>query len=397
MIGLFCFDGPLYRDKDGVYCSVTLTDEMFQRYMNHVDELFIIVRTFSIDETYIELNLSPITLSNVKIVEVGNFNTIRGYLMERRNAKKELFEYVNQADMIFARMPSNISNLILDIANKIHKPYLVEVGGCAWDGFWNYSMLGKIIAPLMYFNARKNIKKAQFATYVTKQFLQKRYPNKRICTDCSNVYLPFIDENVLKERLKKIESMDMKHITIGQTINSIDVKYKGEHLMFPIMEKLKKQGVYVKFEIVGSGTGEFLIKEANKYNVRDQIEFLGTMRKEELLEWYKSIDIYVHPSKQEGLPRAVIEAMSTGCPAIGSNIAGIPELLCPECMFNPNNNNQILKTFMMIIDNEKLKEKAILNSKRSEKYNINLLEQRRNDMFAKYKEFIIQNKNKGKL
>ena len=51
------------------------------------------------------------------------------------------------------------------------------------------------------------------------------------------------------------------------------------------------------------------------------------------MDYYDSIDIYVQPSKQEGLPRAVIEAMSRGCPVLGTDIAGIPELIQERCLF----------------------------------------------------------------
>jgi len=45
------------------------------------------------------------------------------------------------------------------------------------------------------------------------------------------------------------------------------------------------------------------------------------------LDWLDDVDLYLQPSLQEGLPRALIEAMSRGCPAIGSTTGGIPELL----------------------------------------------------------------------
>ena len=45
------------------------------------------------------------------------------------------------------------------------------------------------------------------------------------------------------------------------------------------------------------------------------------------------MDVYVQPSRQEGLPRAVVEAMSRALPAIGTCVGGIPELLPPERLY----------------------------------------------------------------
>lgn len=241
MIGLFCFDGPLYKDKNGEYCNVTLTDEMFERYFGVVDKLIVIVRTYSVDKTYLELNMRPLTIKNIEVVEVRNFNTFRGFLVDKRKFEKEVIKFVAKADMIFARMPSNTSNSVLKVALKLGKPYLVEVGGCAWDSYWNHGIIGKIIAPLMYFREKKYVAKAEFATYVTKKFLQRRYPNKKTTTNCSNVYLQPMDNSVLKKRLEKIEVMDVRKVIFGQAVNSIDVKYKGEHLIIQAMSELKKE------------------------------------------------------------------------------------------------------------------------------------------------------------
>ena len=43
--------------------------------------------------------------------------------------------------------------------------------------------------------------------------------------------------------------------------------------------------------------------------------------------WLDSLDVFLLPSDQEALPRALIEAMSRGCPAVGSAVGGVPELL----------------------------------------------------------------------
>lgn len=388
MIGLFCFDGPLYKDKNGIYCNITLTNEMFSRYLKVVDKLIIVVRTFNINKTYLELNMKPLTLNEIEVIEINNFNTIKGFLVDKRLARNEIKKNVQKADLIFARMPSITSNLVLEIVRGIHKPYLVEVGGCAWDSFWHHGLLGKLIAPLMYYAERKNVKEAKYAIYVTKKFLQHRYPNNNITTNCSNVYLQLIDNRVLEQRIKKIEGIDFKHLIFGQAVNSIDVKYKGEHFIIKALGVLKKEGIIIDYQVVGPGKGEFLTDEARKYGVFSQLKLMGTMTKEEIFAWNKKIDVYVQPSLQEGLPRSVIEAMSTGCPAIGSNIAGIPELLDNEYLFNPNNGVEIVNAIKNILNLNNMKRQAIINFNRAKEYNINEIEKRRQNIFKMYLDFV---------
>ncbi len=388
--GLFCFDGPLYKDANGVYCNVTLTDEMFNRYFSVVDFLYIVVRTFNSDKTYLELNMKPLTLKNIKVIEVKNFNTIKGFIFDKREFEKSLKSILDKVDMIFARMPSNTSNSVLKIASKMKKPFLIENGGCAWDSFWNHSLFGKIVAPLMYYREKKYVKKADYAVYVTKYFLQKRYPNKNVTTNCSNVYLSkTVDSKTLDNRINKIKKMNLKKIVIGQAVNSVDVRYKGEQFILRAMKKLNELGIIVEYQIAGPGNGDFLRKTAKKYGVFNQLKFIGALKKEEMIEWYKSIDIYVQPSKQEGLPRAVIEAMSTGCPCLGSNIAGIPELLEKECMFNPNKNNEIVNAIKNILNINKLIFYAKLNFNKSKEYNIDIIESRRKEIFLEYKKKVL--------
>ena len=52
-------------------------------------------------------------------------------------------------------------------------------------------------------------------------------------------------------------------------------------------------------------------------------------------QFLDSIDLFVLASRTEGLPRAMVEAMARGCPAIGSAVGGIPELLQPADLVEP--------------------------------------------------------------
>ena len=89
MTGLFCFDGPLYKDCNGVYCNITLTNEMFRRYFHVVNKLYVAVRTFQLNKTYVELNMKPLSLDKMVIIEVENFNSIKGMFFRRKPLKRK--------------------------------------------------------------------------------------------------------------------------------------------------------------------------------------------------------------------------------------------------------------------------------------------------------------------
>ena len=61
---------------------------------------------------------------------------------------------------------------------------------------------------------------------------------------------------------------------------------------------------------------------------------MGSVPHDKIFDWFDSIDIYIQPSLQEGLPRSVAEAMSRALPCICFNTGGMPELIEPEFICN---------------------------------------------------------------
>lgn len=102
-----------------------------------------------------------------------------------------------------------------------------------------------------------------------------------------------------------------------------------------------------------------------------------------------TVDIYIQPSKQEGLPRSVVEAMSRGCLCVGSRIAGIPELLSTKYLFNAGNVMQIAK-ILADIDKDQLKEQAKRNIKISGLYVSSILNERRRTFLEEFRDESIQ-------
>lgn len=389
--GLFAFDGPMYKDCNGIYCNTTITNEMLERYFCVVDKLYLLIRTFTLKVPYQETKLSKLNLGErIEVIEIPNLNSPIQFLSKHKYAAR-FATLVENTDLIFLRIPSIISDLVAKICKRLNKPYLAEVGGCSWDSYFNHGILGKMVAPIMYINQKKTVHEASFASYVTEQWLQKRYPTRGQQIAASNVYLKEFNDTLIEARITKVLDHNYRPKKIG-TIASIDVRYKGQEYIIRALQKLKQVGYKLDYELVGVGEGKYLKALAKKCGVEDQVHFLGLKKHNEIWTWLDSIDIYAQPSKQEGLPRALIEAMNRGCICIGSTTAGIPELLDQAFIFRNGDVNKICEIIKNIYFNSHLESNIRRNYTISKKFAVDILNKRRTILFKSYAEFALSKK-----
>lgn len=82
----------------------------------------------------------------------------------------------------------------------------------------------------------------------------------------------------------------------------------------------------IHYAIAGAGSlREILAELASELGISERIHLLGYRR--DVAELYHAADIFVFPSKREGLPVSVMEAMASGLPIIASDIRGSRDLL----------------------------------------------------------------------
>ena len=305
--------------------------------------------------------------------------------MNRNECKKILRKEIEASDYVIARLPSMIGNMSINLAKKLNKPYLIEMVGCPWDAFWNYSLKGKLFAPIMTYMTRKRVKNAPYVLYVTKEFLQKRYPTKGKNINCSNVILNNLNKENLKIRKEKIYNDKEESVKIIATTAAVDVRYKGQEYVIKAIKKLKDQGKIFQYWLIGGGDNSYLKNLAEKYEIENQVEFLGSLPHEKVFEKLKNVDIYIQPSKQEGLPRALIEAMSIGCLCIGAKTGGIPELLDKNYVVRKGNVSDIVNK-LKNIETKELLQQAEVNIKKSNEYDAEVLKKRRNNFYKQFSE-----------
>lgn len=83
----------------------------------------------------------------------------------------------------------------------------------------------------------------------------------------------------------------------------------------------------VEIDLVGGGEDHRELESLARSINLSNIHFHGAKSGNELIEFYRSSDIFILPSDAEGMPLALLEAMAAGLPIIGSSAPGIRELI----------------------------------------------------------------------
>ncbi len=98
-------------------------------------------------------------------------------------------------------------------------------------------------------------------------------------------------------------------------------------------------GEGLDLDLVFLGDGKYrsaLEARAAAHGLADRVCFRGQLAtRQAVRDALDQADVFVLPSYQEGLPRAMIEAMARALPCIGSTTGGIPELLPSEYLVAP--------------------------------------------------------------
>lgn len=105
---------------------------------------------------------------------------------------------------------------------------------------------------------------------------------------------------------------------------------KGYEQLIPIMSLAAQRALPLKFVWVGDGAQRDMYEvELSRRGLRDRVIITGLLPPSEMPCVLSSIDLLVHTSQWEGLPRAVVQAMLMGKPAISFDIDGGPEVVIP--------------------------------------------------------------------
>lgn len=177
--------------------------------------------------------------------------------------------------------------------------------------------------------------------------------------------IPFLG----KKKQLIVNGVDIGEIEALQNINGHveDLKQNGQFVIGYIGRLVHGKGLDVLFKalskvtnttwkaiLIGEGEQEEELKDiVEKLALGNRVEFLGF--REDRLSLLKGFDAFVLPSRSEGIPRCIMEAMAAKVPVIASDIPGCKMLIDGKTtgmLFELDNAEDLAKKLDKVMENQ---------------------------------------------
>jgi glycosyltransferase involved in cell wall biosynthesis len=317
------------------------------------------------------------------------------YLKKLPELKAVVREAVKKCDAYILRVPGLVGGLAWREIKRQRKPYALEVVGDPWDALSPGTVPG-LFRPLFRRVATRELKAmcrgAAAVHYVTQGALQRRYPPSKdaYVAGFSDALMDsaFASAATQAERFRRIDGIGAsadgeKKFRVG-FIGSLSQLYKGPDVLLRAAALCREHGLEFETAMVGDGRYAGAMKAlARRLGIEDRTKFLGQLPfGEAVYEFLDSVDLFVMPSRAEGLPRALLEAMARGCPCIGSSIGGIAEVLAADDLVASGNAESLASKIQEVAGNsERMKRMGRRNLEKAQEFSPERLKEVRRAFF----------------
>ncbi|AVX30365.1 Glycosyltransferase involved in cell wall bisynthesis [Carboxydocella thermautotrophica] len=302
---------------------------------------------------------------------------------------KDLFIHINTSNGINANLIQKIYKLykyIFDFLQKINKVYIVHINTSSFLSFYQKSifvLLSKIFKKKVILHIHSgnfldfyNNANLLFKIYIKKILLisdrvavlsnqwEKRF--KSIDSEIKTVVLPNWVEMPKEDFMRNYNSR-CEHTRIILYLGSI-IENKGIHDLIKAIFLINNNLINFKVLIAGAGKAEYVSKckkMVTNMGLVDKVHFINEVSGNEKYLLLRNASIFVLPSYYEGMPLAMLEAMSFGLPIIATKVGSIPEVIEEEVngfLFEEGDAEKLAQKILYILNNYKLAEQIGKNN-----------------------------------
>lgn len=396
---LIVADGHYMQDNAGnIYAESVYSYDFYKRYLMVFDKVYAIVRLEKVD--YVPRTAKLCSGPNVEFLGLPPYRGPIQYLKKYHKIRKLAQNYIDNVPCAIFRLPAATSNLICKLFIKTKKPFAVEIVVDPWEKFSPLASPNKF-SPIVRVVWTKFIKRACIiangTSYVTREYLQKKYPPHEsdgftyFSSNYSSVELP---DNLFAQPRK----FKKKHLyTIVHVSNAFTDNAKGHVPLMKTLKGLLDRGYNVEVKFIGDGPKLKEFKEyAIKLGINKYVKFLGRLPDGAAVrKIMRECDIFVFPTRAEGLPRVLLEAMAEGLPALSSPVCGIPEILDKEFLCTYDNIEEWVNAIIRFINNPELMSRVSKdNLEIAKTFSSSNLNYKRKNFYSQLKKLTIYKESK---
>lgn len=330
----------------------------FAEYLEVFDQVRVIARSFPVAE--VKRDFLAVEGPGVEFYPVASYKGPYQYIARYQSVRRSVRDAVPEGSAVLFRVPSQVANSVEKSIRGRGWPYGIEVVADPYDVLSpaaNPHPLAPIARYYFMHSLKARAKRAAVVSYVTQYYLQQRYPPRGdafvarggllsgstsgLETDVSfpvdkkRQYAVGVSDANLSEECFRTEPRTglrepgtLRALFIG-TLESL---YKGPDTLIRAVALCRGEGVRVEVRFAGSGKQIAKLQAlCSELHVSDRVTFLGNVQVGGAVRAeIDRADVLVLPSRAEGVPRAMLEAMARSLPCLGSHAGGIPELLDEE-------------------------------------------------------------------
>lgn len=288
-----------------------------------------------------------------------------------------------ECDASFLRVPGLVAYLAWREVVRTGKRYALDVMGDPWDALGPgtvKSPLRSVYRRVATHGMKMICASADAALYWSHGALQQRYPSKKASyTAVSpqiNLSHGYADAQLMSERRGRLTEWhaargnQRRELRVG-FIGSLAQLYKGPDILLRAVSLCSRARVGLRVFLVGEGRYRKAMESlARELSLENDVVFLGQLVfGKPIFDFLDSIDLFVMPSRAEGLPRALLEAMARGCPCIGANVGAIPELLGADDLFRCGDPDRLAaKILEVTATRERMTQMSVRNLEKAKEY-----------------------------
>lgn len=335
------------RTPDGrIWTQAMFGSSFFTRYLKVFDGVCIAARVR--DVPTIPDGWQTVGGTGITFAPLPFYHGPLAYLRRHAELRRAARAAVDPQSALILRVASPIAGLMGSAIRAQRHVFACEVVCDPWDVFGPQGVR-HVLRPYFRWHfarqMRRQCAEACAVAYVTERTLQQRYPTASQVPSfgVSDVELStaaFVDQPraVSKEGPFRV-------LLVG----SLAQLYKGPDVLLRALAHCVRDGLDVEGSFIGDGQFRPQIESmARELGLERRCRFLGQLPAGAAVRAeLDRADLFVLPSRTEGLPRALIEAMARGRPCVASAVGGIPELLPDDSLVPPGDDRALAEAIMM--------------------------------------------------